>query len=211
MNQPCKNCLYAIYQGATQIGCEFGRIEPLKAQDRLIEAYDEDKEFYVVKEGCNAYNEWKYIKPSEARQYIKLPYELVISSNDIKLIKQSLQYNVSIEPKKIRIMYSGLDAPDDRKYIIQNYKCLFTQTLQKYEVDRLAFEGIKQVSNPFFICLNDGELLDAKFIETCESLYNEELKVFDVIEGTNTLIRKSIAGYDLDAYKKEFPEKIIKV
>lgn len=211
MNQPCKNCFYAIYDDKTQVGCQFNRIDTFKNQDRVIEAYDEDKEFYVVKDGCNSYNEWKYIAPEEAKQYIKLPYELIISSNDINLIKQSLQYSVNIEPKKIRIMYSGPEQLEERKYIIQNYKCLFTQLLEKYELERLAFEGVKQVSSLFFVCLNDGELLDSNFIDKCESIYNEELKIFDVIEGKNRLVRKSIAIYDLEAYKKEFPEKIIHV
>ena len=43
----CKNCLFAMYDGDTQIGCHFGRTEKVDDHDifELIEAEDEDKDF----------------------------------------------------------------------------------------------------------------------------------------------------------------------
>lgn len=51
----CKDCKFAIYEGHTQTGCEDNRIETYLEQDRCFEAYDSDKEFYVVRTLCSCY------------------------------------------------------------------------------------------------------------------------------------------------------------
>lgn len=54
METPCKNCCFATYEGKTQTGCSLNRLEVLKANNvEILEAYDEDKEFFVVKGNCN--------------------------------------------------------------------------------------------------------------------------------------------------------------
>lgn len=40
----CKDCCFAIYQDKTQKGCALNRLEKFE----VIEAYDEDKEFFIV-------------------------------------------------------------------------------------------------------------------------------------------------------------------
>lgn len=42
----CKNCDFAIYVDNQQVACEFGIIKTYK--DNLIEAYDEDLEFFIL-------------------------------------------------------------------------------------------------------------------------------------------------------------------
>lgn len=49
----CKNCIFAIYDSNTQIECGAGRIQKFKKSNRVIEAYDNEKEFYVIKGLCN--------------------------------------------------------------------------------------------------------------------------------------------------------------
>ena len=46
---PCKNCIFAEWDGITQTGCKLGRIDMYrKAGVNVIEAYDEEKEFFVI-------------------------------------------------------------------------------------------------------------------------------------------------------------------
>jgi endogenous inhibitor of DNA gyrase (YacG/DUF329 family) len=47
----CKTCQCAIYENKTQKGCSFKRIQ--KFGDNVIEAYDDEKEFYIIKRFCN--------------------------------------------------------------------------------------------------------------------------------------------------------------
>ena len=53
----CKKCKFAIYDGQTQTGCEDNRIEKYLEQDRCFEAYDNEKEFYVIRTLCSCYME----------------------------------------------------------------------------------------------------------------------------------------------------------
>lgn len=54
---PCKNCIFAEYKGKTQHGCQMGRIEPFRDLGSIIEAEDEEKEFFIVNgRFCNAYS-----------------------------------------------------------------------------------------------------------------------------------------------------------
>ena len=50
----CKNCLFAKYDKTTQVGCEFNRTETIDNHPvcELIEAQDEDKEFYILNNHC---------------------------------------------------------------------------------------------------------------------------------------------------------------
>lgn len=47
----CKDCKFAIYNEATQTGCQADQIERF-GEENILEAYDEDKEFYVIKTVC---------------------------------------------------------------------------------------------------------------------------------------------------------------
>lgn len=61
---PCKNCVFANYKDITQIGCHMGLIEKYQEQGiEILEAYDEEKEFYIVNnKKCFAHKEPNYFK-----------------------------------------------------------------------------------------------------------------------------------------------------
>jgi hypothetical protein len=45
----CKECVFASYNDKTQVGCEMDLLDKYKSKDTtIIEAYDEDKEFYIL-------------------------------------------------------------------------------------------------------------------------------------------------------------------
>jgi hypothetical protein len=58
----CKNCVFATYRDNTQIGCLHDRIHSLKLMETenncyVTEAYDDEKEFFVVNRFCNMYRD----------------------------------------------------------------------------------------------------------------------------------------------------------
>lgn len=55
----CKNCAFAIYSINTQVGCEHNRLEKF---NNIIEAYDDEKEFFIINRLCNYYRDknWGY-------------------------------------------------------------------------------------------------------------------------------------------------------
>lgn len=51
----CKDCPLATYEGKTQVGCRLDRVKAFARTAEVIEAYDEDKEFFVINDRvCNA-------------------------------------------------------------------------------------------------------------------------------------------------------------
>lgn len=49
----CKSCVFAEYAENTQTNCAFGRIDKFRTNNKVIEAYDNEKEFYVISGLCN--------------------------------------------------------------------------------------------------------------------------------------------------------------
>lgn len=79
----CETCYFAIYEAHTQTGCRVGRIEKLleKRPDSVIEAYGEDKDFYVVQEFCT------YFRHPEGRNISEENEETI--SSTIEQVKKS--------------------------------------------------------------------------------------------------------------------------
>lgn len=63
----CKDCVFAQYNGKTQYGCVFSRIEKYRESGaEIVECYDNDKEFYVIKERlCNRCRNQSWVKDGE--------------------------------------------------------------------------------------------------------------------------------------------------
>lgn len=81
----CKDCLFAIYNGNTQIGCEANRIEKFK--NHVIEAYDDEKEFYVLNRLCNLYRfkSWNNGEKDleKARSESSVVFDIIIDCDNI--------------------------------------------------------------------------------------------------------------------------------
>ena len=74
----CKSCLFGTYNGKTQIGCKFHRID--KYPENVIEAYDEDREFYVLKGMMCRYkrtSNWQHTQEDFPEQKTKVAKELI--------------------------------------------------------------------------------------------------------------------------------------
>ena len=60
----CCDCVFAEYVGDTQTDCSMGRLEKFRKNGTtVLEAHNDDKEFYVVERFCSAFrdSEWKDI------------------------------------------------------------------------------------------------------------------------------------------------------
>jgi len=101
----CKYCVFARYEGDTQLGCYAKRIFPLKrAGANILKCYDDEKEFFVIG-GKKCF----YIRPAEgwlkedesfedatirARAELKIPYHIFIlvdKNTIINEVKKSIE------------------------------------------------------------------------------------------------------------------------
>lgn len=86
----CKDCIFAIYEDDTQISCAHDRIDKFKtlSSDLVIEAYDEEKNFYVINKFCNFYrnkDSWNngVADVSKVKEEAKLTFDLLINCDNI--------------------------------------------------------------------------------------------------------------------------------
>jgi len=71
----CKDCIFAEYEDDSQTGCAAGRLDLFRQEGTVIEAYDDEKEFYVIDRFCTylrtkGWNEG-YATPQAAREEVK--------------------------------------------------------------------------------------------------------------------------------------------
>lgn len=83
----CKECIFAIYENDTQTGCTANKIEQYK--DKIIEAYDEDREFFVVNGICTlkrplTWNDGK-ADVAKATHQISQAFDIIIDISYIEL------------------------------------------------------------------------------------------------------------------------------
>jgi hypothetical protein len=81
---PCGGCVFAKYEGDTQTGCDFGRLETFKKRGiDIIPAFDLKKEFFVVKTFCNARREAEWAEgheEQECKDQVRKEYEISMSA-----------------------------------------------------------------------------------------------------------------------------------
>ncbi len=76
----CKDCKFAQYAGKTQVGCSFNLLDSYRdANIQVIEAEDEEKEFYIINRIC-MYSRHKTIDVSKEQvlEQIQAQYQIIL-------------------------------------------------------------------------------------------------------------------------------------
>ena len=82
-NTSCKDCVFAEYEEVTQTGCRMNMIKKYSNNENIIECYDEEKEFFVIKARICPYMRtklWKdridkYIKDNEEFDHSRVVFD----------------------------------------------------------------------------------------------------------------------------------------
>ena len=110
----CKTCVFATYEGDTQTDCKAGRVEEYKKKGLLIEAYDDDKEFYVIDGLCN------FLRPpywNNGEPDTDLAYSEVSPTHTVIIFLDNINHdnkqniidnicNINYDKSKIRVLLS---------------------------------------------------------------------------------------------------------
>jgi len=137
----CKNCQCAIYEGSTQTSCSFDRIEGFG--DGVIEAYDDEKEFYVIKRFCNYYRSPKWndgkLDLDKIKHESAVSFDVVIVCDDLteesdanNLIDTVAKSNYYKDKLNISLVHSSKASTNVRKNILKVFmklKCNLKLTL----------------------------------------------------------------------------------
>lgn len=187
----CKECVCAIYDGNTQTGCIAGRVDKIANK---FEAYDEDKEFYVIEQLCNYYrdNKEEYVKYGSTnikkiQDESKLSFliYIIIDSNIeksqlIKILDEVENTIVNYGESKItaHICYQkNLDS--ESKSLLRN-KIISTKSLKGiiYVNKKFLHTNTMKTTKSFHMIFNTETVKNIDCIFNINSMVNDNLEKF---------------------------------
>lgn len=211
----CKDCKFAIYEGKTQTGCEAGRAEVYMENGMGFEAYDKDKEFYVINTLCSYKIEKKYdLSLEQIKQIRKKSFGIAvyIEDKDAKGLEETVESicNIDYDHSSISVCIS------------HSYKLLDLEFTNKMKKQMRALEGagfssinvvvygnerqrdydtFKKIARQNYITkLNVGQTIDQYTYGKIDYVINERLERFLLFEdsGCRTILFKAVNSRYLD-------------
>jgi hypothetical protein len=204
----CKDCIFAIYDGKTQVGCKALRIDAFKNKDKILEAFDEDREFYVVKGFCNLYRDSKWnngvANVEKALIEIAPTFDIYIDCNKInseshvgiiKFIKEN-----SYHPNKcnITLFHRNSLSKDLKKIVVDIYRKTDQSVfIASYNIRDFYLHDKSIRTHKSYMLVLDCNSLDLSIMNQIDKTINMDL--------SQILVAKVLGGYAFSstAYKIE--------
>jgi len=224
----CKECIFATYDGKSQTGCELGRIEKFKKLDCIIEAFDEDKEFYIVNgRFCLACRdrEWgEKIPPNRWKDVVKrqmqIQYQVIIflthNLDDLKTTLDSLS-SQTIQPKHITIIQRAKNKlrPGKITQLIDGYYIEWRlQHLEHKVRDGDAVDLVlDKVKHQLYLVIESGYVFSKNMLSNLNHVVNEDLLHFGILkpkkENYPMIVASSVHTiYNGSAFGKSLEQKM---
>ena len=200
----CKNCIFAIYDNQTQVNCAIGRIDIYREQNSLIEAYDDDKEFYVV-DGriCNSCRnrEWLDKQPNlrfssryqdtvdYVRQEVTLQFHLVvIADQDIEGVKKSINSVIAdgylpLEISVIRKLGCQIRPAHLKMYLdTLNIKWQINSITNPELDERLSVDyAVESSIYQQYVVVRAGSTLPPNYLKNIDAAWNDKLLQLGIV------------------------------
>lgn len=213
-NTNCKNCIFAIYDGDTQIGCSQSRLEKFET----IEAYDLEKEFYVVKGFCNYHRPktWNggIADKDKVKNESSVTFDIIIDCsnindeymNSIGNLLSSIEYNK--EKYKVVLCHSHISEKNVKNHVFKLYKSIAGLELSIYnDFDFYINNYIAKTRKTYHIYLSDNKLVDSNIMEKINNKINDDvLKLLTAHSNETNIVSnyayKSIMGNKRSKYSE---------
>jgi len=213
IHTPCKQCVFAQYNGNTQKDCHLGYIEKYKtANISIIEAYDNEKEFYIINDKkCIGYRENKWFdgldleddsiqtKIDFYNQQNKLHYLVVVNLQFFntesldKLFKELSR--CSVQPQKIILVrYRNTKFPFEYaqiENIIKDNNINYQWRIQTMLDSSVPYEGVlhntTNINQKYRFILSVSEPTEsfAYLVDRANSIVHEQLDQFIILSNPN--------------------------
>lgn len=209
----CKDCIFSVPKDdnpLSQIGCEFNRIETFKTLGVVEEAYDNDKEFYLIKRLCNLNRTKSWIKPDreidcheldkiQARKEVQPKFGIVILDNEDENSKiddaiESIK-NLDYNPKKIKVVISSF-YKNNISYLVTK-----TEELKKREFRAsfvinhndisqiIEYDAFKKcIGANYLVKMHHDSVLYPEVLNDVDKSLNEKLEQIALFETGNVAI-----------------------
>jgi hypothetical protein len=216
----CKLCSFAVYEDKTQVGCAANRINIFKEKDKVMEAYDDELEFYVVKDFCNYYraNSTKEITIESIKKEVSPTFTLLINSSNItleqynalnKLLDSITYYKDKIE---IYFYYNNLQPKDCRSMtlgLVAKYQPIFKTSVSVCldETFWLQEQLLKKIYGTYFCAIeaNNLDQVDMNVLNILNEKINDKLEKVLVAQTGNLYIISSYL-YKVHSYVTNYSE-----
>ena len=219
----CKNCVLAVYEGDTQTTCLANRIEKIDH----IEAYDDDKEFYVMQRFCNYYraNSEEYIKDgkpdlNKIKQESFVTFDLFVMCDEIdreyldSILKlyETIGKNYDYSKVNIHLLYKNIN--NEQKSLVKRLKEETRDSLLSYYSNDLFLHSLLlKTTKSYHVIISKENLPQENILSRINNLVNEEMKKIIVYE--NKVIAVSNLAYKITSLQdscynyKENIEKVV--
>ena len=204
----CKNCLFAIYDEKTQIGCAFHRTD--KAENHpiyeLVEAEDDDKQFYIVNNHICPYQRtdtWIHAHDNDiiarVNEEVYMPWAVILfyKDNDItelmervdELKQQRVKPNIvtlvissnNISPENLRKVLNDINDNFDIWYV---QKLLDTELPERLTID-ICFDKMKKNKFMFYSCFQSDQKIDIDYYNKIHKYVIDDMHIYGVIKETS--------------------------
>lgn len=223
----CKECVYADYSGITQIGCHLNYITVFKDKKlSILEAYDEDKEFFVINnKKCIGFRNENWFKERNLQEYsLKDKISHHFATNYIKytlwidlrnFTSESHMEDLANELVKIQILpkniifirYKNQNIDCHGYHNIQNTLKIARfdsvewriQTMLENDFTRegILHDSVITTPNRFMLCVTDKPTDISLVVNKANQIVSEDLDSFNIISNLN---RSSII-FPISLYK----------
>ena len=204
----CKNCLFAKYDKATQVGCEFNRTQTVDSHPVcvLIEAQVEDKEFYILNNHICPYqrtNTWIHANDtdivSRVREEVYMPWAAILfyRHNGLDTVEERIKElkSQTIQPKVVALVIDAQDInPDHFKSLYQmmedNFDIWYLQrVIQEDLPDRftadLCFDKMKKHRFMFYSYFESIQSIDLNYYDKIHKFVIDDMNTYGVIKDKN--------------------------
>jgi hypothetical protein len=216
----CKNCIFAIYSGLTQVGCFANRIDKFDKTD-IIEAYDNEKEFYVVNKFCNLYRPLTWNggvqNLDKAMEESTLNFDIMIDCNEMS--EEFRNYLIDTIPKieyyknktNINLFHNYVSPSNVKSMVLDIYSRNKTIKISAcLESKQFLHEFVlKSKRNCHMVVSGDFDFAN---LNKLNDLVNQNLEKFiiakcgEVLVISNMAYRMNYANSQIDNYKNNIDD-----
>lgn len=209
----CKNCVFAKYDGNTQIGCVHDRINKFRQLPEnndlfqyVVEAYDEENEFFVVNRLCTLYrdkNIWNngISDKEKALEEVKITFDVLINCNNLdeqyyvyikKLMASAVLYN--IQKFNFYLYHDQSLSKESRKKILTllniSPKCSLSIFFEK---DILEHNILSQTRNSYHVIIDYNNRVEYSVFNKLNDILNNDLKKVLVAKNKNNYLISNLS------------------
>jgi len=194
----CKNCAFAIYDSGakTQISCVHNRIE--KFGPKVSEAYDEDKEFYVIDRLCTYYRDlsWGYTSNDidKVKRESALSFDIILNCNnltsDTELGVINFINSIDYYNEKINII---LLHEHDYYNIVKDQVANIGRKINKpfaistcYNIKEFMFKLLRKTKNTYHALIESPTKCDPTILNKLNDYVNIDMQRFIVASHNET-------------------------